>query len=238
MHSYSLLDDWLANLNVHSSSLLHLFELTGDPSESHTMLFNGDFVDRGSWSTEVVLLLFAFKWLYPKNVFLNRGNHETADMNKVYGFEGETKKKYSELTYKLFEDAFCALPIATVVSASIPPREVERRDTRFPVNPILSPRGVKRFYIVHGGLYSKDGVKLDDIRKIDRIGMRQPGTFGLMSESLWADPQELPGRGPSKRVSVAQHGFACTVIGKCSLTCLSFCRALVWALEATLRVVS
>lgn len=61
-------------------SLLHLFELTGDPSESHTMVFNGDFVDRGSWSTEVVLLLFAFKWLYPKNVFLNRGNHETADM--------------------------------------------------------------------------------------------------------------------------------------------------------------
>lgn len=67
---------------------MHLFELTGDPSESHTMVFNGDFVDRGSWSTEVVLLLFAFKWLYPKNVYLNRGNHETADMNKVYGFEG------------------------------------------------------------------------------------------------------------------------------------------------------
>lgn len=63
--------------------LLHLLELTGDPSESHTMVFNGDFVDRGSWSTEVVILLFAFKWLYPKNVFLNRGNHETSDMNKV-----------------------------------------------------------------------------------------------------------------------------------------------------------
>lgn len=195
------------------------------------MVFNGDFVDRGSWSTEVVLLLFAFKWLYPKNVFLNRGNHETADMyvahfhfvpdlmliviyqpvcrNKVYGFEGETKKKYSEMTYKLFEDAFCALPIATVVSASEPPREVERRDTRFPVNPILSPRGVKRFYIVHGGLYSKDGVKLDDIRRINRIQMRQPGTFGLMSESLWADPQELPGRGPSKRVSGISFLFYC-----------------------------
>ena len=29
-------------------------------------------------------------------------------MNKVYGFEGETKKKYSELTYKLFEEVFTA----------------------------------------------------------------------------------------------------------------------------------
>ena len=180
-------------------SLLHLFELTGDPSESHTMLFNGDFVDRGSWSTEVVLLLFAFKWLYPKNVFLNRGNHETSDMNKVYGFEGETKKKYSDLTYKLFEEAFTALPIATLISASQAPREPERRDTRLPVNPILSSQGRKRYYVVHGGLYSKDGVKLEDIKKIDRMRLKQPGTMGLMSESLWADPQDMPGRGPSKR---------------------------------------
>ena len=181
-------------------SLLHLFTLTGDPSETHTMVFNGDFVDRGSWSTEVVLTLFAFKWLYPKNVYLNRGNHETSDMNKVYGFEGECKKKYSDITFKLFEDVFCALPIASLVSASQAPRQPERRDTRLPINPILSTQGLKRYFIVHGGLYSKDGVSLSDIAKIDRIRMRQPGTLGLMSESLWADPQDLPGRGPSKRV--------------------------------------
>lgn len=28
--------------------------------------------------------------------------------SKVYGFEGETKKKYSDLTYKLFEEVFTA----------------------------------------------------------------------------------------------------------------------------------
>jgi len=179
--------------------LMHLFEMTGDPSESHTMVFNGDFVDRGSWSTEVVLLLFAYKWLYPKNVFLNRGNHETSDMNKVYGFEGETKKKYSELTFKVFDDAFTALPIATLVTASQAPRELEKRDTRLPVKPFLSPAGRKRYFIVHGGLYSKDGVKLEDVKRIERMRIKQPGTMGLMSESLWADPQDLPGRGPSKR---------------------------------------
>lgn len=63
--------------------LLHLFSLTGPPSPTHMLLFNGDFVDRGSWSVEVALTLFAYKWLYPNRVFLNRGNHETSDMNST-----------------------------------------------------------------------------------------------------------------------------------------------------------
>ena len=31
-----------------------------------------------------------------------------ADMNKVYGFEGEAKNKLGEMTYKLFADVFTA----------------------------------------------------------------------------------------------------------------------------------
>ena len=73
------------------------------------------------------MTVFAYKWLYPNRVFINRGNHETngellcvlartgmlkhgeltpADMNKVYGFEGECKAKLGEMTYKLFADVF------------------------------------------------------------------------------------------------------------------------------------
>jgi serine/threonine-protein phosphatase 5 len=76
--------------------LLELFRLNGKPSDDHYYLFNGDFVDRGSWSTEIALLLYANKWLRPHAMYLNRGNHETDDMNRVYGFEGECKAKYSE----------------------------------------------------------------------------------------------------------------------------------------------
>ena len=46
--------------------VLHLFSLTGPPSEKHYLLMNGDLVDRGSWSIEVILLAFAYKcvlWL-------------------------------------------------------------------------------------------------------------------------------------------------------------------------------
>jgi serine/threonine-protein phosphatase 5 len=75
---------------------MELFRLNGTPGDKHWYLFNGDFVDRGSWSTEIALLLYANKWLRPKNFFINRGNHETDDMNRVYGFEGECKAKYNE----------------------------------------------------------------------------------------------------------------------------------------------
>ena len=76
--------------------LLEIFRLNGFPSSTHHYLFNGDFVDRGSWSTEIALLLYAYKWLYPGSFYLNRGNHETDDMNRMYGFEGECKAKYNE----------------------------------------------------------------------------------------------------------------------------------------------
>lgn len=40
---------------------LHLLSLTGKPSTSHTLVFNGDLVDRGSWSTEILLTVLAYK---------------------------------------------------------------------------------------------------------------------------------------------------------------------------------
>ncbi|KAK7472674.1 Palmitoyl-protein thioesterase 1 [Stygiomarasmius scandens] len=183
--------DVIGDVHGQFFDLLHLYSLTGEPSEKHYLLMNGDLVDRGSWSIEVILTAFAYKWLYPKYMFINRGNHEAKDMNSTYGFEGEAKHKHGDQTYKLFAHVFTTLPLATLVSATKPPKVKDSKD-------ILSPEGHKRFFVVHGGLFSKDEVTLDDVRKIDRVG-KQPGTSGLMCELLWTDPQEMPGRGPSKR---------------------------------------
>jgi hypothetical protein len=67
---------------------------TGLPSPTNPMVFNGDLVDRGSWGVEVILLLLAYKVQYPDSVHIARGNHETKNMNQVYGFSGEVKAKY------------------------------------------------------------------------------------------------------------------------------------------------
>jgi len=160
--------------------LMELFRLSGLPTEKHYYLFNGDFVDRGSWSTEIALLLYAYKWLRPSAFFINRGNHETDDMNRVYGFEGECKAKYNERVFKLFSESFSALPLATLIG--------------------------NKFLVLHGGLFSDDKITLDDIRKLNRHNQRQPGQSGIMMEMLWTDPQTAPGRGPSKRGVGMQFG--------------------------------
>ena len=160
--------------------LMEIFRLAGKPSEKHMFLFNGDFVDRGSWSTEIALLLYAYKWLYPSKFFLNRGNHETDDMNRMYGFEGECRAKYNERVFRLFSESFSALPLATLIG--------------------------KKYFVLHGGLFSDDNISLDDVRKLNRFKQRQPGQSGLMMEMLWTDPQTQPGRGPSKRGVGLQFG--------------------------------
>jgi serine/threonine-protein phosphatase 5 len=152
--------------------LCNIFELAGEPGPTNPYLFNGDFVDRGSFSVENVLLLFAFKLLYPAHVHLLRGNHETRLQNKVYGFEGEVRAKYDMPTMDLFQEVFQALPLAAVVGG--------------------------RVFVTHGGLFTRDGVTLHDIVGINRF-REPPEGGGLMSDLMWSDPQPFPGREPSKR---------------------------------------
>lgn len=203
--------------------LLNVFDMNGMPSESNPYVFNGaahrpvggaalpsplslltpipclaragDYVDRGSFSVENVLLLFALKLALPDHVHLTRGNHETINMNKIYGFEGEVKHKYNDTIMALFTEAFQWLPIAVCVG--------------------------RKVLVVHGGLPQADNVSLDHIRAIKRgsepadtgapprrraaLGplcrpsLTPRARTGLMSDLLWSDPHPFPGRHPSKR---------------------------------------
>ena len=144
--------------------LLNIFELNGKPSETNPYLFNGDFVDRGSFSIEVMLALFAYKCLYPKHLHLNRGNHESVNMNKLYGFEGEVASKYSKEMMGLFTDTFQWLPLAHVIGGKV--------------------------LVLHGGLFSKAETSLDDLRQINRH-QEPPGSSRLLLAPQ-ADITSLP----------------------------------------------
>jgi serine/threonine-protein phosphatase 5 len=102
------------------------------------------------------------------------------------------------LQYKLFEEAFISLPVATLVTAPKPPKP---RSDALPRTQhyTLGPSGTKRYFVVHGGLFSDDNVGLEEVRKIDRIKQQQPTSGTIFGEALWTDPQDQPGRGPSKR---------------------------------------
>ena len=158
--------------------LLNIFKLNGFPSEENPYLFNGDIVDRGSFSIECILTLMAYKILYPNHLYITRGNHESETMNKIFGFEGEVKKKYTEQMYNLFCEVFEYLPLAHCFNSKV--------------------------LVMHGGLFNKDNVTLDDIRAIDRF--RQPPDEGLMCDILWSDPMPGNGRSPSKRGVGVQFG--------------------------------
>ena len=86
--------------------MLHIFLTHGLPSPANWYLFNGDVADRGAYACEIYLLLFGFMMACPGCVYLNRGNHESFDMNiRGYneggGFASEVSSKYDPDVFSL-----------------------------------------------------------------------------------------------------------------------------------------
>lgn len=52
-----------------------MLDIGGNP-ENTKYLYLGDFVDRGNFSCEVIILLYSIKINYPDTTFMIRGNHE------------------------------------------------------------------------------------------------------------------------------------------------------------------
>ncbi|KAK0618075.1 Metallo-dependent phosphatase-like protein [Bombardia bombarda] len=143
------------------TDLIRMFEMCGFPPSSN-FLFLGDYVDRGKQSLETILLLLCYKLKYPENFFLLRGNHECANVTRVYGFYDECKRRCNVKIWKTFIDTFNTLPIAAIVAGKI--------------------------FCVHGGL-SPALSHMDDIRNIARP--TDVPDYGLLNDLLWSDPADM-----------------------------------------------
>jgi len=195
--------------------VMTLLEMNGIPSPKNPYLFNGDFVDRGSWSIENILLFYAFKVKDPDFVHFNRGNHELIEANLIYGFCGECTRKYDAELFDVFSESFRLLSLCHlinnecfVVHAGLPgptprlwlPGQSHDPEDAIPVN-VTNPT-------------------LDQIAKIDRYTELQESSYkscvaenpeeyeksvdkdmATIIDFLWADPRGGAGYGPSYRKS-------------------------------------
>uniref|UniRef100_A0A3Q1FXF5 Serine/threonine-protein phosphatase n=1 Tax=Acanthochromis polyacanthus TaxID=80966 RepID=A0A3Q1FXF5_9TELE len=184
------------DLHGHLEDLLLIFYKNGLPSSEKPYVFNGDFVDRGKNSLEILLILFGFLLVYPNDVHLNRGNHEDHIVNLRYGFTKEVLGKYrvhGKKILKLLQKIFSWLPLATVIDHKV--------------------------LIVHGGISDMTDLNLswsleDELKRRRRLaGFDQ--SYGEMNKSesdsdsdtdisiqivdlLWSDPMPQNGCIPNE----------------------------------------
>ncbi len=168
------------------ADLLHILEASGLPSSQNKYIFNGDFVDRGEWGVEVMLILLALFLARPDAVTLNRGNHEDFAICSVYGFQSECLDKYDQRTFALFVEVFKVLPLFATINNSV--------------------------FVVHGGLFHSPNIDVNDLDSIDRTAFtledlpeggerleaiskenKKEFTKQVTRDALWSDPVDYEG---------------------------------------------
>jgi serine/threonine-protein phosphatase PP1 catalytic subunit len=101
----------------------------------------GDYVDRGSDSVGVLCSLLELKKGKPDKVILLRGNHESREMNLLYGFYQELD--HDDRLLSLAQAAFSEMPVAAVINNNV--------------------------FCVHGGI--PGDVSINDISKKNAFGL-------------------------------------------------------------------
>jgi protein phosphatase len=139
-----------------------------------TLIFLGDYGDRGAHSTELYYTVLRLKLVFPEQVILLRGNHEgptdllASPHDLPYHLQARFKEKWA-VAYSKLRELFAYLYNAVLVE--------------------------ERYLMVHGGLPSK----IRNIQEIAQAVTLHPEK-AFLEDLLWSDPDEtVQGTYPSPR---------------------------------------
>ncbi|VDO28733.1 unnamed protein product [Onchocerca flexuosa] len=155
----------------------------GWPTE-RTLIFLGDYIDRGKYSLVTLLFLFLLKLRYPKRMYMLRGNHET--MSQCYANEEDERGLIRNVCVYFYNIQYC-YPNAD--------RDLILFNINFvfdhlPLAAILSDQVL----LCHGGI-SQFAKSRNDIAQIPRpLTWLAPETnvfhISIMTDILWSDPSK------------------------------------------------
>lgn len=148
----------VGDIHGNIDDLIRIFERCGYPPDTK-YLFLGDYIDRGQFSIEVMILLLSLKCKYPNHINLLRGNHETRSVSKEYGFCNECVRKYNQHLFDVFFDLFSVLPITALIDDIV--------------------------FCVHGGI-SPQLADLDKFCKLSKPS--EIYRNDIFTDLLWSDP--------------------------------------------------
>jgi protein phosphatase len=142
-------------------------------SKETSLIFLGDYGDRGAYSAEVYYVVLKLKLAFPRQVVLLRGNHEAPNelLGLPHDLPAQFKKRFGQdwtTVYGKMLDLFACL-----------------------YNAVYVP---ERYLMVHGGVSEK-------ILSIQTIAQAQKGkNMAVLEDLLWSDPDEqIQGVAPSPR---------------------------------------
>ncbi|MHA1584849.1 MAG: metallophosphoesterase [Promethearchaeota archaeon] len=106
-----------------------------------SIIFLGDYVDRGSHSLTILLSVYALKLAFPDRICLLKGNHEDINMNKKYGFYDEIIAKFDLKIMEKIDESYNYISLMAITPA--------------------------RSFCVHGGL-PRNIISIEELRKITK----------------------------------------------------------------------
>ncbi len=130
-------------------------------SKDYSMVFLGDYGDRGPAQAETFNLVMALALQFPDRVVMLRGNHESEEVATRYGFYMDISRKYSHSMFEQYLKVFAVLPLAG-----------------------LSSNGV---FCCHGGVPEN----VNSLSQIIAIERRRPNfPNDIAYQMVWNDPKD------------------------------------------------